>query len=99
MRRLVGLTMMGIALAMPGSAAQAENQGDGPAVTAQQIAWREGDVIVAFNGEAVAGIDELHHHLVAEVIGVACTITVVRHTEKLDLVVTPEELVRDNRRN
>ncbi|HLZ64607.1 MAG TPA: thioredoxin family protein [Aliidongia sp.] len=51
MRRLVGLTMLGIALAMPASHARAENQGDGAAVTAQQIAWREGDVEDAF-GEA-----------------------------------------------
>jgi len=48
MRRLVGLTMLGIALAMPASHAQAATQGDGAAVAAQQIAWREGDVEDAF---------------------------------------------------
>jgi len=56
-------------------------------------------VIVTFVGEPVSGIDELHHHLVAGVIGVPSVITVIRHTEKLDLVVTPEELIKDHRRN
>jgi len=56
-------------------------------------------VIVTFGGEPVSEIDELHRHLVAKAIGVPSLVTVIRHTEKLDLVVTPEELVRDNQRN
>lgn len=60
---------------------------------------REGDVIVAFNGDPVAGLDELHRHLVAKVIGVPSVLTVIRHTEKLDLVVTPEELPLDHQQN
>jgi S1-C subfamily serine protease len=59
----------------------------------------EGDVIVAFAGEPVSSIDELHRHLVAGVIGVPTTFTIIRHTEKLDLVITPEELFRDNQKN
>lgn len=70
-----------------------------PGSPASRAGLREGDVIVAFGGEPVSGIDELHRHLVAGVIGVASLVTVIRHTEKLDLVVTPEELVRDHRRN
>ena len=50
-------------------------------------------------GEPVARIDELHRHLVARVIGLPSLVTVIRRTEKLDLVVTPEELIRDNQRN
>jgi hypothetical protein len=38
-------------------------------------------------------------HLVAKVIGLPTAITVIRHTEKLDLVVTPEELRRAHQRN
>ena len=60
---------------------------------------REGDVIVAFGGETVSSIDELHRHLVAGVIGVPSLVTIIRHTEKLDAVVTPEELVRQEQRN
>ncbi len=70
-----------------------------PGSPASRAGLREGDVIVTFGGEPVSGIDELHHHLVAEVIGVPSLITVIRHTERLDLVVTPEELARDNQRN
>jgi S1-C subfamily serine protease len=70
-----------------------------PGSPASRAGLREGDVIIAFAGEPVAGIDELLRHLVARVIGIPSTLTVIRHTEKLDLVVTPEELARDNQRN
>jgi len=70
-----------------------------PGSPASRAGLREGDVIVAFGGELVSGIDELHRHLVAKVIGIPSMLTVIRHTEKLDLVVTPEALARDNQRN
>jgi S1-C subfamily serine protease len=70
-----------------------------PGSPASRAGLRNGDVIVAFSGEAVSSIDELHRHLVAKVIGVPSLVTIIRHTEKLDLVVTPEELMRDNQRN
>jgi len=73
--------------------------GTEPNSPANRAGLREGDVIVAFAGESVSSIDELHHHLVANVIGIPTTLTVIRHTEKLDLVVMPEELFRDNQRN
>jgi S1-C subfamily serine protease len=63
-----------------------------PGSPASRAGLREGDVIVAFAGEPVSGIDELHRHLVARVIGIPTSVTVIRHTEKMDLVVTPEEL-------
>jgi S1-C subfamily serine protease len=66
---------------------------------ASRAAMREGDIIVAFNDEPVSGIDDLHRHLVAAAIGVPARLTVLRHTEKLDLTVTPEELVPANQRN
>jgi S1-C subfamily serine protease len=70
-----------------------------PGSPASRAGLREGDVIVAFAGDAVSRIDELHRHLVARVIGMPSVVTVIRQTEKLDLVVTPEELVRDSQRN
>jgi S1-C subfamily serine protease len=70
-----------------------------PGSPASRAGLREGDVIVAFADEPVSGIDELHRHLVARVIGIPSLVTIIRHTEKLDLVVTPEELARDNQRN
>jgi S1-C subfamily serine protease len=59
---------------------------------AQRAGMREGDVIIAFKGRPVGGIDELLRRLVGSEIGVASTITVVRRTEKLDLRITPQEL-------
>jgi S1-C subfamily serine protease len=66
---------------------------------AERAGLTEGDVIVAFNGEAVPGIDALHRHLVGSAIGVRSQLTIVRHTEKLDLWVVPEELAPPHRRN
>jgi len=66
---------------------------------ASRSGLREGDVIVAFADEAVASIDEFHRHLVAGVIGVKSKITAIRHTEKLELFVVPEELLRNHSRN
>jgi len=70
-----------------------------PGSPATRAGLRVGDEIVAFGGEPVASIDELHRHLVAKVIGVPTPVTIIRHTEKLDLVVTPKELTRNNQRN
>jgi len=69
--------------------------GTEPASPAARAGLREGDVIVAFAGESVSSIDELHRHLVASVIGIPTVFTVIRHTEKLDVIVTPEELKRE----
>lgn len=70
-----------------------------PGSPASRAGLRVGDVIVTFRCESVSGIDELHRLLVANVIGVSSTITVLRHTEKLELVVTPQELVINHQRN
>jgi S1-C subfamily serine protease len=55
---------------------------------------REGDVIIAFNAKPISSIHELHKILVGEQIGVASEITIVRHTEKLSLPITPHEVTR-----
>jgi S1-C subfamily serine protease len=73
--------------------------GTEPNSPAKRAGLLEGDVIVAFAGEPVSSIDELHHHLVAEVIGIPTQLTILRHTEKLDVTVTPEELLRDVQKN
>jgi S1-C subfamily serine protease len=70
-----------------------------PTSPASRAALREGDIIVAFAGEPISGIDELHRHLVANVIGMPSRLTIIRHTEKLDVVVIPEELAPADRRN
>ena len=58
---------------------------------AKRAALREGDVIVALEGQPVAGVDDLHRVLTDVRVGVGCSLTVLRHTEKLELKVVPEE--------
>jgi S1-C subfamily serine protease len=58
---------------------------------AKRAGLREGDVIVALEGHAVAGVDDLHRVLTDVRVGVSCSLTVLRHTEKLELRVVPEE--------
>ena len=52
---------------------------------------REGDIIVALEGQPVAGVDDLHRLLTEVRVGVSCSLTVLRWTEKLELRVVPEE--------
>ena len=63
-----------------------------PNSPAQRSGLREGDVIVGFKGEPIATIDELHKRLAAKEVGVGSPLTIVRHTEKLELFIVPEEL-------
>jgi len=39
----------------------------------------------------VAGVDDLHRVLTDVRVGVSCSLTVIRHTEKMDLRIVPEE--------
>jgi S1-C subfamily serine protease len=55
---------------------------------------QEGDVIIAFAGQPVEGIDQLHRLLGEERIGVPTPLTVIRRTEKLEISVTPAESPR-----
>ena len=58
---------------------------------AQRAGLREGDVIIAFDGKPVAGVDDLHRLLTDAKVGVGSSLTVLRWTEKLELRVVPEE--------
>jgi S1-C subfamily serine protease len=58
---------------------------------AQKTGLREGDVIVSLDGKPVAGVDDLHRLLTDARVGVSSTLTVLRRTEKLELLVVPEE--------
>ncbi len=70
-----------------------------PGSPASRAGLQEGDVIVGFESERISSIDELHRLLVGRLIGISSTITVIRHTEKLDLIVEPEELITDIQKN
>jgi S1-C subfamily serine protease len=65
---------------------QVEAKGPG-----QSAGLREGDVIVAFAGKPVSGIDTLHKLMTEETIGRPAQVTVLRHTEKLELSIVPAE--------
>src|ERR1700726_2981359 len=58
----------------------------------QKTGLREGDVIVAMDGQPVAGVDDLHRLLTDARVGSVSALTIVRHTEKLELKVVPEEM-------
>jgi S1-C subfamily serine protease len=61
---------------------------------AQRAGVREGDVIVALESQAVAGVDDLHRVLTDVRVGVSCALTVLRRTEKLELKIVPEEAAK-----
>jgi S1-C subfamily serine protease len=50
-----------------------------------------GDIIIAYDGDPIAGIDALHKQLTAERIGRRAALSVLRHTERLALPITPQE--------
>jgi S1-C subfamily serine protease len=60
-----------------------------PAATA---GMREGDVMLSFAGEAIAGIDDLHRRLTESRIGQPCPIVILRAGRRRQLTVVPDEL-------
>ena len=58
---------------------------------AKRAGLRGGDVIVALEGQPVAGVDDLHRLLTDVRVGVSSALTVLRYTEKLELKIMPEE--------
>ena len=62
-----------------------------PNSPAQRAGLTSGDIIVAFDGKPVAGIDDLHRLLVTERIGAPTTVVVLRKADKLELAIVPDE--------
>jgi S1-C subfamily serine protease len=58
---------------------------------AQRAGLLEGDVIIGFDDQPIAGIDDLHKMLTEEKVGVHTKLTIIRRSEKLDLGIVPEE--------
>jgi S1-C subfamily serine protease len=58
---------------------------------AQKTGLQEGDVIIAFADQPVAGVDDLHRLLTDARVGVKSAVTIIRRTERLELVIIPQE--------
>ncbi|GAB3957182.1 trypsin-like peptidase domain-containing protein [Spirosoma harenae] len=53
---------------------------------------REGDIIVEFNGQSVASVDDLHRFLTDDTIGRSVQLTVLRENRRKGVMVTPGEM-------
>jgi S1-C subfamily serine protease len=60
-----------------------------PTSPASAAGLKPGDIVIAFNGRAVTGIDDLHRGLTEERIGRVTPLTVLRGLERLPVVVVP----------
>ena len=58
---------------------------------AQRAGLVEGDVIVAFDGQPIGGIDDLHRLLTGSRVGFPTALAILRRSEQRDLTVTPAE--------
>ncbi len=61
----------------------------------ERAGLRAGDLIVAFEGKPVAGIDDLHRLLTDAQVGVQSALTVVRYSEKVSLHIVPVEFTKN----
>jgi S1-C subfamily serine protease len=62
-----------------------------PGSPALQAGIRDGDILVAFDGQPVPDIDSLHRILTENRVGAAATLTFLRGTEKVDARIVPVE--------
>jgi len=67
-----------------------------PGSPASRAGLREGDIVVEFDGCAIATIDDLHKQLTGAQAGARSSLTVIRHTEKLTLGIVPEDSAAKN---
>jgi S1-C subfamily serine protease len=63
-----------------------------PGSPAESAGLRAHDIIVAFDGQPVAGVDDLHRLLTESRIGVPATVTTVSGAERRDITVVPVEV-------
>src|SRR6202043_4041982 len=65
---------------------------------AAKAGLREGDLLVAFNGKPIASIYDLHKMLMGDQIGIAASMVIIRHTDRLEVPVVPAEVPRTSPR-
>jgi len=62
-----------------------------PESPARRAGLQEGDIIVSFAGEVIAGVDDVHRLLTEGRVGVPTTLGIVRRAERHDLEIVPVE--------
>lgn len=62
-----------------------------PGSPAARAGLREGDVMVALNGQPIPSIDSLHKLLTGDQIGIDSALTIIRGTEKINVKIRPAE--------
>lgn len=62
-----------------------------PSSPAQRAGLTEGDVIIGYDNQPIAGIDDLHKVLTEKQVGAMAPLTILRRTEKMILGIVPEE--------
>src|SRR5205823_6087361 len=50
---------------------------------------REGDIVVEFNRQPISSVDDLHKQLTEQAIGANSLMTILRHTDKLEMGIVP----------
>ncbi len=68
-----------------------------PSGAAAAADLREGDIIIALDGNNIARVDDLHRMLTEERVGVRCELTILRGTERMKLEIRPTENASDSR--
>jgi len=64
-----------------------------PNSPAQKAGLKEGDVILSYESRNVEGIDQLHRLLTVDEVGKRSALSVLRGTEKIQLIIEPQERV------
>ena len=62
-----------------------------PGGPAERAGFLEGDIIVAFNGQPVPGLDELLRFLTEDLVATRIPVTILRGVDKVELEITPVE--------
>jgi len=57
---------------------------------------REGDVILAFGGQPVTGVDDLHRYLTDDRIDVPSPVTLLRSSDRRQITLIPKERSQRN---
>ena len=62
-----------------------------PDSPAKEAGIREGDLLISYDGQPVASLDDLHRYLTVQRIGTSADVTILRKGEVQTFQITPEE--------